>query len=130
MAGLYRMARSRKTYIVVIALAVGLGMVLVMRHGGVQSTSSLAYRPFDSSGWIEGSTRERGMMVRDLIKGGMLAKKSKEEVRVMLGEPDSEGDDSFRYWIDIGHTFGSTPWLYYLSVEFEDGRVRDVYYTD
>lgn len=58
--------------------------------------------------------------MRDLVKSEVLVGKSKEMVADLLGPPDSEDQASPHqiYMVDLGHKFGSKPWLYQLHVEF------------
>lgn len=89
---------------------------------------------FRSDGWKTGDQRHRGRMVRDLIGSHVLVGKSKAMVADLLGPSDSEDPASTHqiYIVDLGHKFGSRPWLYQLHVEFSGDPpvVAKVWYAD
>jgi hypothetical protein len=68
---------------------------------------------------VMGDKRIRGSMVRDLSDRKLLIGKSVDEVVDILGKPDSQLKNDYRYFIDIGHTFCCRPWFYYFDVIFD-----------
>ena len=89
---------------------------------------------FDPEIWKHGNHRQRGKMVRELIRSEILVGKTKEEVTDLLGPPDSgaeETQDLF-YIVDLGYRFGSKPWTYQFHVKFssEHDVVETVWYAD
>lgn len=89
---------------------------------------------FRSDGWKAGDQRQRGHMVRDLVGSQVLLGKSRSMVADLLGPSDSEDQTSpdQMYMVDLGHKFGSRPWLYQLHVEFSGDPpvVARVWYAD
>ena len=71
-------------------------------------------------------------MVRDLVGSRVLDGKTKAAVADLLGPPDSEDQVHQVYLVDLGHRFGSKPWLYQLHVEFaaDPPVVAKVWYAD
>ena len=89
---------------------------------------------FEPEVWKRGDHRQRGKMVKALVRSEILVGKTKEEVTDLLGPSDSqheEGRDQV-YIVDLGHKFGSDPWTYQLHVRFsaEHDVVETVWYTD
>jgi hypothetical protein len=87
---------------------------------------------FDAATWRTGDLRTRGTMVRDLIERELLIGKSRQEAVGLLGPPDQEAERLLTYNVDLGHKFGSTPWLYALQLRIDaaSGRVLEAWYTD
>ena len=75
---------------------------------------------FSQDSWKRGGQRQRGRMVRDLVESEVLVGETRAEVADLLGPPDSEDQAGMHqvYMVDLGHRFGSKPWLYQLHVEF------------
>ena len=76
-------------------------------------------KSFDAVAWRVNGQRERGRMVRDLKVSKIINDKTRVEVIEMLGTPDSETEQTVTYLVDVGHKFGSNPWLYNFSVIFD-----------
>ena len=87
-------------------------------------------KPFNSEAWLKGDRRVRGQMTHSLKDGRILEGKSRPEVIAMLGKPDGEYSEVLIYQVDLGHKFGSSPWLYQLNVALEGGKVARVGLTD
>lgn len=79
---------------------------------------------FESSRWLEGDRRLRGMMVDDLMRDSLLNGLTKIEVINLLGEPTaSDTTATFIYAVDIGKEVGPYGlggiWLFFLTIEFD-----------
>jgi len=87
---------------------------------------------FDAATWRTGNLRTRGTMVRDLIDRELLIGKSRQEAVALLGPPDQEAERLLTYKVDLGHKFGSTPWLYafQLRIDAATGRVFEAWHSD
>jgi hypothetical protein len=87
-------------------------------------------KPFDSEAWLKGDRKVRGQMAHSLRDGRILEGKCQTEVIAVLGNPDGEYSEVLIYQVDLGHKFGSSPWLYQMNVAFEGGKVARVGLTD
>ena len=87
---------------------------------------------FDSLLWKNGDMATRGSMVKDLESRQILIGKSREEVRNILGSPGQEKPDYWSYDVDIGVKWGSSPWIYFFYISFDENidSVDDVWHTD
>ena len=114
--------------LVVVAL---LGVVIVAYFVGPAMVERIRRTEFDSREWHEGTALQRGRMAHDLASSGRLHGLTQKEVIEILGVPDHQLTIGFGYTVDIGHRFGSTPWLYTLVIRVDDdGRVNEVYLHD
>ena len=88
--------------------------------------------PFDSQNWVEGDGRLRGAMSDGLIASEILMGKHISEIRHLLGKPDQEWSGHISYWIDIGHEFISSPWMYYRCIRYDSttGITKTVWISD
>ncbi len=108
--------------IVVVAGAVVFGPTML---------HSMSKRSFDSNEWKSSDQRVRGQMVEDLEAGKTLDGLWRREVVKLLGSPDLDEGSHISYDIDLGHRFGSTPWLYRFKIEFSgENRVTHYYHHD
>ena len=96
-----------------------LAPLLVIALGLIYSCGIFDRKSFDAAAWRVNGQRERGRMVRDLKASKILNDKTRVEVIEMLGTPDSETEQTITYVVDVGHKFGSNPWLYNFSVIFD-----------
>jgi hypothetical protein len=89
-------------------------------------------RSFDSELWRQGSARERGRMVHDLMASERLLGMARDGVVELLGDPErGEADSPFCFRVDTGQTFFLDPWFYTLLISFgQDGLVIGVNLQD
>ncbi|QDV35895.1 hypothetical protein [Tautonia plasticadhaerens] len=124
----------RRRRLDVILFAVGLlvaSAAVIVRLTPPLYEPFFAAREFDAPGWRAGDRLDRGRMTRDLESSGRLLGLDRGQVLDLLGPPDDRTEDSMSYSVDLGHRFGSTPWLYRLRVEFEGrGEVERVLLHD
>jgi hypothetical protein len=77
-------------------------------------------QPFAAEAWRKGDSRTRGLMVRDLLRSGLLRGKTVAEIEIMLGPGDESGIDFIGttpgYRVDIGYRWLFQPVLYTLWV--------------
>lgn len=86
---------------------------------------------FDARAWRAGSIGDRGRMVDDLMRRGILDGRPKAEILGLLGKPDREDGSSVSYEVDVGHRFLLDPWTYMLDIEFgPDSRARSIRLLD
>ena len=114
---------------VAICLAVGIGPLLVLAYlGDDQRTPNR----FNRQAWLQGNERERGQMVDDLLRSGLLSDKTAEEVETLLGAPGFRGEHSLSYNVDIGQRFMLKPWMYHMRVEIDPktAKVKEAYVDD
>lgn len=80
--------------------------------------------PFSSEGWRAGGAGIRGQMAHELVvPESPLMKKSPDEVRSILGVPDTEmfGGQTLRFRVDVGWRWTTEPALRDLVVRFDKG---------
>ena len=104
--------------------------ILLLLFGGFFLSGCSNNKPFNSEVWLKGDQRVRGQMASSLKDNRILEGKSRSEVIAMLGKPDGEYSEVVTYQVDLGHKFGSSPWLYQLNVAFEDSKAVRVSLTD
>lgn len=87
--------------------------------------------PFDSTTWIQDGGRSdvRFRMANDLIESHELIGKSREEVVVRLGPPDSEPDGRLQWGLG-GPTRSVGGFQNILAVEFVAGRATNAFVFD
>lgn len=87
-------------------------------------------RRFDSQVWLNSNARERGRMAEDLANSKVLIGQTADEVRRVLGAPDTEYPTAYSYQIDLGWLF-KNPKHYGVLVYFDASRrVREVKMVD
>ena len=82
---------------------------------------------FNSEKWRD--KNHRSLMYADLVHNAHLSKKSKSEIRVLLGDPNGESNNEFTYTIPINY-FGVMEWSYFLNIYFEKDTVTQFSITD
>ena len=95
-------------------------------------------KKFVSQEWIEGDTRNRGEMARNLKETNLLNNKAEKFVILLLGVPDERQElktdldrrVNLYYMIDIGYKFGGKVWNYTLTISLKDGVVEHYYLAD
>jgi hypothetical protein len=83
---------------------------------------------FNAAAWRNGGIRLRGSQCPDLIQSGVLIGLTPEQVDVLLGLPDEEGEGWLGYAVDRGVrvTYRGTP--HRLRVQFRpEGVVREAF---
>ena len=91
------------------------------------------WRPFSGAEWRRGNVEVRGTMAPGIIDSSLLTGKTRDDVKKLLGPPDSEGDSLVLYEVDSGRFLGLPPFLKdYLEIEFDEktGRVKKVDFAD
>jgi len=81
---------------------------------------------------LKGNIRERGKMTRDLLEQNVIIGRMRPEVSSILGIPDDTLLNNWRYTVDLGYRFGSSPWTYSLFVIFDStsNKVQTAYTGD
>ena len=122
------MSRLLTVIVVSFALLVIAGAFMIAGPGVMER---LRRTDFKSSSWIEGSPSDRARLVNDLVDSELLIGLTREQVSALLGPADFPVNEGIGYTIDRGHTFGSTPWMYTLSIRFDEtGRVEEAWVHD
>jgi hypothetical protein len=87
---------------------------------------------FESEKWKLGDKRVRGSMVRELEERKILIGKTRQEIKRILGKPDTEGKYIYQYFVDVGVGTSSYPWDYAFDIEFDStsSRVVSAFYHD
>lgn len=90
---------------------------------------------FDSEKWKSGDLRIRGQMVEDLVKSHILNRKTKSEIKVILGDPDhiNPYTEDWTYKTDKGYRGGTDgdTWIFWFHTDFDkDETVKANYITD
>ncbi|MGE3468626.1 MAG: hypothetical protein AB7J13_17030 [Pyrinomonadaceae bacterium] len=84
--------------------------------------------PFDSAKWKSGDRTVRGKMVGHIVSSKILDRKGREEVSILLGEPDVSEEGFHKYYFDSLSTGVSRQFMF---VGFgPDDRVRYVTLAD
>ena len=87
---------------------------------------------FSSEEWKKGDEKIRGTMVDSLMKSNLLIGKDSTEIKEILGKPAYSDSTHLSYWIDIGHSFGESPWMYsmYIKLDSINHKSIGVWLTD
>ena len=116
-------------------LLAGAALVLAVKlvfEDGTSIVQSISPSRFDGAVWRAGDLRTRGTLVRDLVDRELLIGTSRKSAVALLGPPDNQSDSELIYRVDLGHRFGSKPWLYTfrLQIDATSGRIVWAGYTD
>ncbi len=67
-----------------------------------------------------------------MIASEILIGKHTSEMRHLLGKPDQDWPGHLPYWIDIGHKFMSSLWMYYMCIRYDSttGTTKTVWVSD
>ena len=97
----------------------------------VVSACDTPSRQFDSAAWKAGDSSVRGGMSQDLMDRKLLADKSKTDVEMLLGKPDSQSEDAYSYEV-ITIARCRYVWKCRLDVVFDrtGNRVKSVAVSD
>ncbi len=106
-----------------IALHAGVAAIVTMLFAGCRGAETFegsgteqVRSAFDSGAWKSGEPGVRGRMVHDLVDGGLLVGKTRSEVKLLLGEPDQEGEGFLAYFVFFGADHAAAP-AYTIQVE-------------
>jgi len=132
-----------------IALAI-FGFALLCAVAGCESDRTgsgyFSQKKFDSKVWKMGDLQVRGEMANNLLlqRDLLLVGKTKSQIEELLGPPDSTNQinemlvspgstrtESWEYDVDLGEKFFSSPWLYFIKIEFDkNGKALNVMLLD
>jgi len=88
-------------------------------------------KTFDSAAWLKSDLRERGRMSEDLVKSRVLIGQTADDVRRVLGQPDTTYTTALVYRIDMGMPLKDDPKHTGLQVHLDGNRtVREVKIVD
>ncbi|MEK7524187.1 MAG: hypothetical protein AAB588_04125 [Patescibacteria group bacterium] len=108
----------RTTRSIIIA-SVGIALLIISLAGYFMykiSSSDFNPRPFKQADWLQASAHERGEMAHDLLKNKLLLGLGKEQVLTLLGKPDKQTPNTWKYYLkwmrtDKGLMFPNENWL-------------------